>query len=53
MATCIGCGVSVGCGCQLTNGLCPVCINKQQPVKNVSSQNFTVQGVSRHPAINR
>lgn len=24
-ATCRGCGANVGCGCQLTNGLCPSC----------------------------
>ncbi len=42
MATCAGCGVSVGCGCQLTNGLCSTCVNKkqQEPPKNdVSTQN--------------
>jgi hypothetical protein len=43
MATCAGCGVNVGCGCQLTNGLCPTCINKQQqPKEDVSSKNNTV-----------
>ena len=29
MAHCSNCGVSVGCGCQLTNGLCSTCLNKQ------------------------
>lgn len=26
MANCRGCGRSVGCGCNLTNGLCQNCI---------------------------
>jgi len=25
MAKCSNCGTSVGCGCQLTNGLCNAC----------------------------
>lgn len=25
MAQCANCGIKVGCGCQLTNGLCPHC----------------------------
>jgi hypothetical protein len=25
MATCKGCGAKLGCGCQLTNGLCAAC----------------------------
>lgn len=25
MATCSKCGANVGCGCQLTNGLCTSC----------------------------
>jgi hypothetical protein len=25
MATCRNCGTKVGCGCQLTNGLCAAC----------------------------
>ena len=25
MAKCLGCGANVGCGCQLTNGLCALC----------------------------
>lgn len=25
MATCRNCGANVGCGCQLTNGLCSAC----------------------------
>lgn len=28
MATCRNCGANVGCGCQLTNGLCVNCISK-------------------------
>ncbi len=28
MAQCSGCGANVGCGCQLTNGLCPHCAGK-------------------------
>jgi hypothetical protein len=44
MATCTGCGVNVGCGCQLTNGLCPTCVNKkqQQPPKDVNSKDNKV-----------
>lgn len=30
MATCAKCGVSVGCSCQLSNGLCASCAQKQQ-----------------------
>ncbi len=45
-ATCAGCGVSVGCGCQLTNGLCPTCVNKknqqQLDKQNVNSKNNKV-----------
>ena len=25
MANCSGCGIKVGCGCQLINGLCSAC----------------------------
>lgn len=28
MANCKGCGMKVGCGCQLINGLCSACNNK-------------------------
>ena len=28
MAQCNSCGAKVGCGCQLTNGLCAVCAGK-------------------------
>ena len=27
-ATCNSCGANVGCGCQLTNGLCATCASK-------------------------
>ena len=27
-AKCKECGASVGCGCQLVNGLCPTCASK-------------------------
>jgi hypothetical protein len=27
MANCKRCGVSVGCGCQLTNGMCASCVS--------------------------
>lgn len=30
MATCAGCGASVGCGCNLTSGLCATCLQKSQ-----------------------
>ena len=33
MATCAGCGASVGCGCNLSNGLCATCLSKQQSKK--------------------
>ena len=39
MANCRGCGLSVGCGCQLINGLCSACHYKlmqaTQRMKNV------------------
>lgn len=28
MAQCLSCGAKVGCGCQLTNGLCGHCASK-------------------------
>ncbi len=28
MAQCSACGANVGCGCQLTNGLCAHCASK-------------------------
>lgn len=28
MATCIKCGKPVGCGCQLTDGICEKCLAK-------------------------
>lgn len=28
MAQCSGCGANVGCGCQLTNGVCAACAAK-------------------------
>lgn len=30
MAQCTSCGAKVGCGCQLTNGLCAHCASKVQ-----------------------
>jgi len=30
MATCVGCGAQVGCGCGLVGGLCAACLAKQQ-----------------------
>jgi len=30
MAQCIKCGVQVGCGCKLTNGLCASCLQKEK-----------------------
>lgn len=30
MASCSKCGVNVGCGCQLYNGLCSTCYNLSQ-----------------------
>ena len=29
MANCKRCGVSVGCGCQLTSGMCASCVSAQ------------------------
>ena len=29
-ATCSGCGANVGCGCQLTNGMCAACAAKNK-----------------------
>ena len=28
MAQCLNCGAKVGCGCQLTNGVCAACAAK-------------------------
>jgi len=28
MAVCKNCGANVGCGCQLTNGICATCVAK-------------------------
>lgn len=36
MASCKNCGVNVGCGCQLINGLCTSCNSAVRRVK----QNF-------------
>lgn len=42
MAACSKCGINVGCGCQLTNGLCAACNAAAQQivqkVKNVISK---------------
>ena len=44
MANCRNCGVKVGCGCQLINGLCSACnaALKQtaQRIKNVISKAY-------------
>ena len=29
-ASCSNCGTKVGCGCQLSNGLCAACVAKKQ-----------------------
>lgn len=34
MANCRGCGMKVGCGCQLINGLCSACNSKLKTAKN-------------------
>ena len=34
MANCRGCGMKVGCGCQLINGLCSACNNKLKTATN-------------------
>lgn len=28
MTTCVSCGTTVSCGCQLVNGLCATCLSK-------------------------
>jgi hypothetical protein len=42
MANCRGCGLKVGCGCQLINGLCSACNNAAkkaaQRIRNVISK---------------
>lgn len=35
MAQCRKCGAKVGCGCQLKEGLCPVCWSTEQKAKTV------------------
>jgi hypothetical protein len=30
MAKCLSCGASVGCGCNLKNGMCAFCANKKK-----------------------
>lgn len=37
MATCKNCGTNVGCGCQLTNGLCSYCLSKLSTAVNTSN----------------
>ena len=34
MANCRDCGIKVGCGCQLINGLCSACNNKLKNATN-------------------
>jgi hypothetical protein len=36
MAKCSNCGVNVGCGCQLKNGLCSFCAQQQAQIKNIN-----------------
>ena len=36
MAQCTSCGAKVGCGCQLTNGLCAHCASKVQKSKDLT-----------------
>ena len=33
MANCTGCGVKVGCGCQLVNGMCSACNYASKQIK--------------------
>lgn len=44
MATCKSCGASVGCGCQLREGLCAYCYDKlkqaTKKVKHVITQAY-------------
>lgn len=39
MANCTRCRTSVGCGCQLTNGLCSGCIQAIQAEETASQPN--------------
>ena len=34
MANCRNCGIKVGCGCQLINGLCSACNNAAKQATN-------------------
>lgn len=46
MPSCVKCGVNVGCGCKLTNGLCASCLAEQNQVKQPvtpTNQNQTVE----------
>lgn len=38
MANCTRCGVSVGCGCQLTNGMCASCVSAVAQQEAILSQ---------------
>ena len=33
MANCTACGVKVGCGCQLVNGMCSACNHASKQIK--------------------
>lgn len=38
MATCLTCGASVGCGCNLKNGMCAYCAQKKKDAITVVNQ---------------
>lgn len=43
MATCIGCGLEVGCGCSLQGGLCGTCLARiQQQNKLCYTQKYQI-----------
>jgi NMD protein affecting ribosome stability and mRNA decay len=41
MANCSKCGTKVGCGCQLTNGMCAACNSAKNNTTNVTQQTNT------------
>ena len=43
MANCKRCGVSVGCGCQLTNGMCASCVSAVAQQQAIASAQAIAQ----------
>jgi hypothetical protein len=44
MASCSSCGTNVGCGCNLTDGMCVTCYGKQSST-TTRSTNVTLQTI--------